>query len=367
MSGEIIRIAKTNNYFAINNAVVCDSRLSFAARGLLAYLLSKPDDWEVRMSDVLKEGNIGRDKCYSLFRELVLHGYMHRIKFKKPDGTFSWNCTVYESPTILAENFIPEKKWNGSFVYLLKCGNFYKIGVGGNLRKRISSIQTGNPYKVELIHAWDFIEEEVAYEIEAELHKKYIKNRKQGEWFTLTNKEVKDFIEGNDLPPTRKPYVVEPNTGDTAVYKELKKQNTDKQNTDSISNEIPAEFQIERESEENVKEENVKKVHGNRGLRQIPKDFSLTEEMIEWGFNHELKFTLEELKDETENFINYYNANGKKWKDWVAAWRNWMKNSRKFNKGGKNGQAANNKPANVWERRKQVLVEEGDLFADVED
>ena len=31
------------------------------------------------------------------------------------------------------------------------------------------------------------------------------------------------------------------------------------------------------------------------------------------------------MKDETEKFIDYAKANEKKFIDWVAAWRNWMR------------------------------------------
>jgi hypothetical protein len=47
-----------------------DTRLSWAARGLLAYLLSRPDDWKVLVNDLKRRGNLGRDGIYALLREL---------------------------------------------------------------------------------------------------------------------------------------------------------------------------------------------------------------------------------------------------------------------------------------------------------
>jgi hypothetical protein len=44
--------------------------LSFEARGVLAYLLSKPDDWVIQIEDLMAEGGIGRDKVKNILKEL---------------------------------------------------------------------------------------------------------------------------------------------------------------------------------------------------------------------------------------------------------------------------------------------------------
>ena len=44
----------------LDQAAVEDARLSWAARGLLACLLSRPDDWKVLVNDLKKRGNLGR-------------------------------------------------------------------------------------------------------------------------------------------------------------------------------------------------------------------------------------------------------------------------------------------------------------------
>jgi hypothetical protein len=47
MSNTIIRAPRRYRFVTINQDAVEDSRLSWAARGLLGYLLSRPDDWKV--------------------------------------------------------------------------------------------------------------------------------------------------------------------------------------------------------------------------------------------------------------------------------------------------------------------------------
>ncbi len=93
----------THAYFAISRALAQDSRLSFEARGVLAYLLSKPGDWEVRIPDLQREGTTGRDRVYRILRELRDAGYLQRDQQRQDDGTFVWGpYRIHEAP--LPEN-----------------------------------------------------------------------------------------------------------------------------------------------------------------------------------------------------------------------------------------------------------------------
>ena len=77
-----------DKFTIIDRRALEDSRLSFEARGLLAYLMCKRDDWTVHLSDISREGGawkgdgkkLGRDKVYRLLSELVSLGYARRIQ-----------------------------------------------------------------------------------------------------------------------------------------------------------------------------------------------------------------------------------------------------------------------------------------------
>ena len=43
---------------------------------MLAYLLSRPDNWEVRVKDLQRRGNLGRDGTYKLINDLRSTGYV---------------------------------------------------------------------------------------------------------------------------------------------------------------------------------------------------------------------------------------------------------------------------------------------------
>lgn len=82
------------------------------------------------------------------------------------------------------------------FVYLLKSGQFYKIGKANDLKKRISQIKLQLPFDTELIHA---IEAFRPYDVEKYWHKKFADKRRNGEWFELSADDVTEFKRHNQM------------------------------------------------------------------------------------------------------------------------------------------------------------------------
>lgn len=98
----IIRVERDedNPYFMMVRSSAQDSRLSFAARGVLAYLLSKPNNWKLQPANIQTEGDIGREACTTLLKELEDNGYIWvERRMKRADGKFFPNSyTVFEKP-----------------------------------------------------------------------------------------------------------------------------------------------------------------------------------------------------------------------------------------------------------------------------
>lgn len=86
MSNTIIRAPRRYRFVTINQDAVEDSRLSWAARGLLGYLLSRPDDWKVLIKDLQRRGDLGRDGIYKLLRELREIGYVRYERSRDEQG-----------------------------------------------------------------------------------------------------------------------------------------------------------------------------------------------------------------------------------------------------------------------------------------
>lgn len=83
-----IRISKDKNnpYVMVNKGWVNDSRLSYKAKGVMLYLLSKPDDWQVYSVDIEKHGTDGRDSIRSAIKELMEIGYVQRKRIRDEKG-----------------------------------------------------------------------------------------------------------------------------------------------------------------------------------------------------------------------------------------------------------------------------------------
>jgi hypothetical protein len=96
----IFRLEKTEHYARIANSVFEDRRLSWEARGLLGYILSKPDDWKVRLFDLVARGPAGEHKLRRMLRELEAAGYLYRRRYRRADGTFEWIVIVLEHPSL---------------------------------------------------------------------------------------------------------------------------------------------------------------------------------------------------------------------------------------------------------------------------
>lgn len=86
MSNTIIRAPRRDRFVVMDQRAIEDDRLSWAARGLLGYLLSKPDDWKVLVNDLRKRGDLGRDGIYKLLKELRAIGYARFVRLRDRHG-----------------------------------------------------------------------------------------------------------------------------------------------------------------------------------------------------------------------------------------------------------------------------------------
>jgi hypothetical protein len=96
----IVRHPHEAKFTVIDNATLGDDRLSWKARGILAYLLSKPDGWEVMVRHLVNAAPDGRDAVLSGLRELEAIGYLVRgEQLRTADGTFDTADTeIHERP-----------------------------------------------------------------------------------------------------------------------------------------------------------------------------------------------------------------------------------------------------------------------------
>ncbi|MEQ7088987.1 helix-turn-helix domain-containing protein [Enterococcus gallinarum] len=105
-----IRRGKINSHFTIlSNEVLRDSRLSYKARGLLAYMLSFSEDWIFYKKKLIDDSKRdGRDSVNTGLKELINYGYLIKEQKRNSDGRFDTNewvlCETPQTDYPLTEN-----------------------------------------------------------------------------------------------------------------------------------------------------------------------------------------------------------------------------------------------------------------------
>ena len=96
----VYRIRKRDpGYTQVCNDIINETGLSWKAKGILIYLLSKPDGWTVRENDIVKHSADGLKATKAGIKELINRGYMFRRKIRDDKGKYrGWETIVCEVP-----------------------------------------------------------------------------------------------------------------------------------------------------------------------------------------------------------------------------------------------------------------------------
>ena len=104
----IIRSPKPeSNFYLLDKRLSEDKKLSWASRGLLIFLLGKPDNWRISAEYLAQQTNesskkTGKQGVYSLLDELIVAGYVVRSDKQAHDEKtgflLGYDYVVYDSP-----------------------------------------------------------------------------------------------------------------------------------------------------------------------------------------------------------------------------------------------------------------------------
>ena len=131
-----ITIQKTENFTVLDNTLFKDDSLSWKAKGLLAYLLHLPNDWQIYLEDLKNRSTDGKESTRTAINELIEKGYILRIRVHENGKFKRYDYTVFEKPTFQkSENQKSEnqKSENQSLV-------------NTNLKKELNKVKTKDIY-----------------------------------------------------------------------------------------------------------------------------------------------------------------------------------------------------------------------------
>ncbi len=103
----IIRQKRKANYTVIPNEMLNNTELSFKAKAILCYLLSKPDKWSVYLSQLAKVSTDGYESVVSGMNELIEKKYV----FRQPNSGVNpggWEYFVYDEPQVEDDSRLSE-------------------------------------------------------------------------------------------------------------------------------------------------------------------------------------------------------------------------------------------------------------------
>ena len=90
----IHRLQHQDNFTVIHNNLIYNRHLSWKAKGILIYLLSKPEQWKPIISDMVQQSTDGREAVRGGLNELIREGHISRRQVRDRHGQIS--CYEYE-------------------------------------------------------------------------------------------------------------------------------------------------------------------------------------------------------------------------------------------------------------------------------
>lgn len=92
----IIKNKTQDNFTVVPNSVLNDEKLSWKAKGILAYFMSKPSDWVIRERDLINKATENKAAYRTGVEELVKAGYITKSQSRAERGKYSETTIIID-------------------------------------------------------------------------------------------------------------------------------------------------------------------------------------------------------------------------------------------------------------------------------
>ena len=94
----IFKTDRSKNFTTISLIPILDKNLSWRAKGLHTYFMSRPPKWQIRKNDLINKSTDGETSLNSGISELEKYKYLKVDRTKREGGKFICHYIVYEKP-----------------------------------------------------------------------------------------------------------------------------------------------------------------------------------------------------------------------------------------------------------------------------
>lgn len=98
-----------NKFATVPNLLLNDNLITLKAKGLYAYIQSKPDNWEFSAERISRQLREGLPSVKSALQELEVNGYLNRRRYQNNKGFWEVEYILFDNPMIenpMAENLL---------------------------------------------------------------------------------------------------------------------------------------------------------------------------------------------------------------------------------------------------------------------
>jgi uncharacterized phage protein (TIGR02220 family) len=227
---------ESGNFVTVHKDFIHDDNISWKAKGILLYLLSRPDDWQIYETELINHTSDGRDSLRTGIKELEKVGYIKRERKRDKNGQLrEYEYMVYEHSNHIGNSYVGKTYVGETYVGKSNTTNNDSTNNDNtNNDSRVDFI----PYK-EII---DYLNSKTGkrFSHKSNANQKLIKARinegyTKDDFFTVINTKTTEWINVEDMKQYLQPTTLFGNKFDKYLNQEIPKKTEESNDSNYLS------------------------------------------------------------------------------------------------------------------------------------